>query len=40
MVQCNYGTYIEVHPAYDFITDELFRLLEAERIRIREERTR
>ena len=40
MVQCNDGTQIEVHPAYEFTTDECFRLPEAENIRIREERTR
>ena len=40
MVQCNDGTQIEVHPAYDFTTDEGFSLTEAERITIREERTR
>ena len=39
MVQCNDGTHIEVHCAYEFTTDEWFRLPEAERIRIREERT-
>ena len=39
-VQCNDGTQIEVHPAYDFTTDEWFRLPEAERIIIREEKTR
>ena len=40
MVQCNDGTQIEVHPAYDFTTDKWFRLSETERIRTREERTR
>ena len=40
MVQCNIGMQIEVDPAYDFTTDEWFRLPEAENIRIREERTR
>ena len=39
MVQCNNGTKIEVHPAYDFTTDEWFRLQEADSISIREERT-
>ena len=38
MVQYNDGTHIEVHPAYEFTTDEWFRILEAERIRIRESR--
>ena len=36
MVQCNNGTQIEVHPAYDLTTNKWFRLPEAERIRIRE----
>ena len=36
MVHCNDGTQIEVHLAYDFTTDEWFRIPEAERIRIRE----
>ena len=40
MVQCNDGTHIEVHLAHDFTTEEWFRLPEAERIRIRGERTR
>ena len=40
MVQCNDGTQIEVHPAYDFTTNKWFWLTEAERISIREERTR
>ena len=35
MVQCNYGMQIEVHPAYDFTTDEWFKLPEEEMIRIR-----
>ena len=39
MVQCNDGMQIEVHPSSDFTIDEWFRLPEAERIRIREERT-
>ena len=39
MVQCHDGTQIEVHPAYDFTSDEWQRLPEAERSRIREERT-
>ena len=40
MVQCNDGTQIEVHPVYEFTTDEWFMLQEGERIRIREEGTR
>ena len=40
MVNCNNGTQIEVHPAYDFTTDKCFRIPEAERIRIREKKTR
>ena len=40
MVQCNDDMQIEVHPAYDFTTEECFRLTEAEMIRIREESTR
>ena len=39
MVQCNNGTQIEVHLAYEFTTDKWFRLTEAERISIREEST-
>ena len=40
MVQCHDGTQIEAHPVYDFTSDEWQRLPEAERSRIREERTR
>ena len=40
MVQCNYGTQVEVRPACEFTIEEWFRLPEAERIRIREERKR
>ena len=40
MVRCSDGTEIEVHPAYDFTDDEWFRLPEAERSRITDERTR
>ena len=40
MVHCNDGIQIEVHTSCDFTTYEWFRLPEAERIRIREERTR
>ena len=40
MVKYNGGMHIEVHPAYDFTTDDWFRLPEAEKIRIREEKTR
>ena len=38
MVQCNNGMQIEFHPVYYFTTNEGFRLPEAEKIRIREER--
>ena len=40
MLQCNNGMYIEVNPEYDLTTDKWFRLPEAERISIREKRTR
>ena len=39
MVHCNNYMQIEVHPDYDFTTDEWFRLPEAEMIKIREEST-
>lgn len=40
MVQCNDGTQIEVHPSYDFTSKEWYKLPEAEKIRIREERNK
>ena len=40
LVQCKDGTQIEVHPAYDFTTNDWFRIPEEESIRIREERKR